>query len=282
MTDPAPAPIPYPKDLGGPRTRSSLVQDLARLGVRPGDTLLVHTSLSSLGWVCGATETVVHSLLDTVGEAGTLVVPTQTMDNSDPSSWGNPPVPESWWATIRTHAPAFDPHTTPSAHMGRIPEAVRTWPRAVRSTHPQTSFAALGADAAPLMAPHPLESALGERSPLARLEEIDARVLLLGTGYDSCTAFHLAEYRVPDPPTERSSCAIRTPERERAWVTYSGTALDESDFPALGSAFEATGAVTAGAVGAATARLFSLPDAVAFAVSWMTAHRPQQRSAAHP
>ncbi|GAA1120989.1 aminoglycoside N(3)-acetyltransferase [Nocardiopsis metallicus] len=257
-----------------PRTRTSLAEDLTALGVAPGETLLVHTSLRSLGWVCGADEAVVQALLDAVGPTGTLVVPTQTGDNSDPAGWANPPVPETWWETIRAETPAFDPATTPSPHMGRVAERVRTWPGAVRSAHPQTSFAALGPNAAELMRPHPLESALGENSPLARLAKTDARVLLLGTGYDSCTAFHLAEYRVPHPPTEPSSCAVRTPEGRRKWVTYTGVALDESDFPALGAAFEAAGAVTVGRVGSATARLFPLPEAITFATAWLTENRP--------
>ncbi|WP_017582671.1 aminoglycoside N(3)-acetyltransferase [Nocardiopsis valliformis] len=255
------------------RTRTSLAKDLTGLGVTPGDTLLVHTSLRSLGWVCGSDETVVRALLDAVGPTGNLVVPTQTSDNSDPADWCNPPVPEAWWETIRTEMPAYDPAITSSPHMGRVAERLRTWPGAVRSAHPQTSFAALGPNAAELMHPHPLASALGEDSPLARLAKADARVLLLGTGYDSCTAFHLAEYRVPHPPTEPSSCAIRTPEGKREWVTYTGIVLDESDFPALGAAFEATGVVTVDRVGSATARLFPLPEAVTFATSWLTEHR---------
>lgn len=262
---------PSPSD--GPRTAASLTLHLTRLGVRPGDTLLVHTSLRSLGWVCGADQTVVQALVNAVGPTGTLVVPTQTMDNTDPSGWGDPPVPEAWWETIRAEAPAFDPAITPSAYMGRVPERIRTWPGAVRSAHPQTSFAALGPNAVHLMHPHPLESALGEGSPLARMEKADALVLLLGVGYDSCTAFHLAEYRVPAPPTAPSSCAISTPSGKREWVTYTDVALDESDFPALGADFEATGAVTLGRVGSAAARLFPLAGAVAFAAPWLTEHR---------
>ena len=255
-----------------PRTRVSLARDLAGLGLRPGETVLLHSSLSALGWVCGGAQAVVQALLDTLGPTGTLVVPTQTMDNSDPSQWRNPPVPESWWPTIRDHTPGFDPHATPSAHMGRIPELVRTLPGAVRSPHPQTSFAAVGPRAHALLDHHPLTCRLGDESPLGRL--LDARVLLLGTGYDSCTAFHLAEYRVPAPRTEPVGCAIATPDGGRAWAAFTDTALDSDDFPALGEAFEATGAVTTGPVGSATARLFPVADAVAFATSWLTAHRP--------
>jgi aminoglycoside 3-N-acetyltransferase len=62
--------------------------------VKPGDILLVYSSLSSLGWVNGGAEAVVLALPDVLGETGTLVVPTQFPDNSDPANWQHPPVPE--------------------------------------------------------------------------------------------------------------------------------------------------------------------------------------------
>ncbi|MFD6098214.1 aminoglycoside N(3)-acetyltransferase [Nocardiopsis flavescens] len=254
-----------------PRTRRSLAADLAALGLRRGDTVLVHSSLSALGWVCGGAQAAVQALQDALGPSGTLVVPAQTMDNSEPSAWRDPPVPAAWWPTIRDHTPGFDPLTTPGARMGRIAEAVRTLPGAVRSPHPQTSFAAAGPRARALMEPHPLTCRLGEDSPLGRLA--DARVLLLGTGYDTCTAFHLAEYRVPDPRTEPVGCAVSAPGGARAWATFTDTALDSGDFAALGEAFEATGAVTTGTVGSAAARLFTVGGAVDFATAWLTAHR---------
>src|SRR5215216_7553101 len=84
-----------------PVTRDGLAADLGRLGVRPGSVLLVHSSLSSLGWVCGGAQAVVEALLDALGPDGTLVVPTHTGGNSEPSQWQHQPVPEDWWPVIR-------------------------------------------------------------------------------------------------------------------------------------------------------------------------------------
>jgi aminoglycoside 3-N-acetyltransferase len=258
---------------GRPQTRAPLSRDLTALGVAPGDTLLVHSSLSALGWVCGGEQALVQALMDAVGPGGTLVVPTQTMDNTDPAGWRDPPVPEDWWPVIRAEAPGFDPRLTPSRYMGRVPELVRTWPGAVRSANPQTSFAALGPRARDLMEHHPVDCRLGEDSPLAALERAGARVLLLGTGFGSCTAFHLAEYRIPRPRLERSGCAVLSPDGSREWVAFTDVFLDEEDFALLGEDFEGTGAVVSGPVGEASARLFSLPGAVAFAAGWMTVNR---------
>ena len=152
-------------------TRRQLAEELTTLGVHHGDNLLVHSSLRSLGWVPGGALAVVQALLDAVGDTGTLVVPTQTGENSDPSGWSRPPVPPDWWPIIRAESPGFDPERSPAQHMGAIPEQVRTWPGARRSSHPQTSFAALGPSAADVVAVHDLDSQCGERSPLCVLRK---------------------------------------------------------------------------------------------------------------
>jgi aminoglycoside 3-N-acetyltransferase len=256
-------------------TRESLVRDFMRLGIAPGDTVLVHASMRSIGWVCGGTTAVVGALMDVVGADGTLVTPAQTPDNRDPSWWTHAPVPELWWPEIRAHLPPFDPALTPSTGMGAVAERIRTWPGAARSAHPLTSFAALGRGAGALMAGHALESLLGEESPLARLEEVDARVLLLGVGFDKCTAFHLAEYRIPGRPTFRGSSVIATPTG-RQWITYESIDLDDRDFGRLGADFETrSGSVVQRKVGAATSRLLPIREAVTFATEWIPRHRPQ-------
>ncbi|MFF7445156.1 MULTISPECIES: AAC(3) family N-acetyltransferase [unclassified Streptomyces] len=257
-------------------TRGTLAADLRELGVQDGETLLVHSSLKSLGWVCGGPVAVVQALLDALGPNGTLVVPTQTGDLSDPALWANPPVPEEWWDTIRTAMPPYDPLLTPSRGVGVLPETVRTWPGALRSAHPQTSFAALGPRAAQVLDGHATDCRLGERSPLARLEALPARVLLLGAGYDTCTSFHLAEYRIPSP-------LVRVGRPGPAgWETVTEVAISSDRFDELGHDFERDRPVVRGTVGAAAARLFPVADAVAYAERWLATHRPPEEQFPYP
>ncbi|MFD9437023.1 aminoglycoside N(3)-acetyltransferase [Streptomyces sp. NPDC060002] len=263
--------MPTPPPTGPLVTRDTLAAELRALGVEPGEILLVHSSLSSLGWVCGGAVAVVRGLLDAVGPDGTLVVPTQSGDLSDPALWSNPPVPADWWERIRATMPAYDPLVTPALGVGVIPETVRTWPGALRSAHPQTSFAALGARAAELVEGHAPDCRLGEHSPLARLEKAGARVLLLGAGYHTCTSFHLAEYRIPAPLVE-----VGRPGSDGTWEVVTEVSIDSDRFDELGHDFERDRDVVRGAVGAADVRLFPVADAVAYAQRWLPLHRSRE------
>ncbi|MFE1913029.1 aminoglycoside N(3)-acetyltransferase [Streptomyces anandii] len=268
--------MPTPPPTGPLVTRDTISGALRELGVRPGEILLAHSSLSSLGWVCGGPVAVVQGLLDALGPDGTLVVPTQSGDLSDPALWSSPPVPEEWWETIRASMPVYDPLTTPSRGVGVIPETVRTWPGALRSAHPHTSFAALGPRAAEIVENHAPDCRLGERSPLARLEALGARVLLLGAGYDTCTSFHLAEYRIPGPLV-----GVGRPGPD-GWEVLTEVSITSERFDELGHDFERDRPVARGRVGAAGARLFPVADAVAYAERWLALHRPREEDFPYP
>jgi aminoglycoside 3-N-acetyltransferase len=257
-----------------PATSTSLMADVRSLGIDNGDVVIAHVSLSRLGWVVGGAQAVVEALLATVGSRGTLVMPTQSMHLSDPTRWVDPPVPPAWIDVVRAEMPVFDGALTPTRSMGQVVECFRHHRATSRSAHPTLSFAACGADAAAIVADHPLSPGLGEPSPLGRLYERDAKVVLLGVDHANNTSLHLAEHRAQWPSkTTRAEGAAVLVDGVRRWISYEDLDLDESDFAAIGDAFAETGGEQRGPVGAGIGRLCKMRDIVDFAATHMTTHR---------
>ena len=260
-----------------PVTVESLQADFKVLGIEKGMTLLVHSSLSAMGWVCGGPVAVIIALQEVLGETGTLVMPTHSTDLSEPSQWENPPVPESWWQTIRETMPAYDPALTPTRSMGKIVETFRRQKGALRSTHPQNSFCARGPQASYIIENHSLAFGFGEHSPLARIYDLHGSVLLLGVGHSNNTSIHLAEYRAdfPSKRVVREGAPI-SQAGSRVWRTFENIDVDASDFDRIGEDFlhsDAGKMVRQGKVGIANFQLIPQPAVVDFAVDWLEKNR---------
>ncbi len=251
-------------------TKDSLVHDFKALGLHSGMTVIVHSSLSSIGWVCGGAATVVEALMEVVSSEGTLIMPTHSGDNSEPSKWENPPVPAEWWPVIRDTMPAFDPQVTPSRGMGKIVEVFRTYPGVIRSYHPSVSFAAWGKHEEKVTANHSLNYGLGEESPLARMYDLAGYVLLLGVGHDCNTSLHLAENRTTNRHISEEGAAIYE-NGTRVWKVYKDLVMDSDIFIEIGEAFEAVHPIHIGKIGIADARLFSQRECVDFGQNWLDA-----------
>ena len=261
-----------------PLTAQSLAEKLRGCGLQTGQTVLVHMALSKLGWVIGGAEAVIMALLDVLGSEGTLMMPTHTTYNTDPAEWRHPPVPEAWWQLIRDHTPAYRPETASTRQMGAVPELFRTWPGAIRSDHPVTSFAALGPNANYLIRDHPLEDETGDRSPVGRLYELDGYVLLLGVDHWNNTSLHLAEARAsyPGKGTLRAESAVLV-DGKRRWLEYEVFEIYGDDFGPIGQAFDATHQIIVRQIAQAEVRFFKQRAAVDFAIAWIEEHRDLSR-----
>lgn len=256
-------------------TQSLLVRDLRSLGIKGGDTVELHASVKAIGHVVGGPTMVLRSLFDVLGPNGTVMML---------ASWDDSPYELAEWSEERQRAyleetPAFDPATSPAyAGWSILAEYLRTWPGAHRSANPDKSMVAVGAKAAWLTADHPLENGYGDGSPLAKLYEVNGRILLLGAPLNTITSLHYAEHRarVPNKRTVRYKMPVLRDDR-RKWVEIEE--LDSSTgivdwvggdyFPAIAREFLASGRGRAGEVGAAQSYLFEAAELVDFAVAWM-------------
>ena len=99
---------------------------------------------------------------------------------------------------------------------------------------------------------------------MARIYELDGRVLFLGVGHESNTSFHLAEYRAPGARRVEAGAPILEDGR-RVWKTYEDIELNEEVFVEIGADFEKAVGVHTSGVGSAEAKIFSQRQAVDFA-----------------
>ncbi len=254
--------------------KQDIISAFQNVGMEAGQNIIVHTSLSNLGFVCGGPQIVIEALLETVGESGTIMMPTQSWKNLDPTCGVHWEEPEEWWQTIRDNWPAYDKNITPTNTMGAVAEMFRKWPGAVRSDHPARSVAAWGKHAEYLTQNHDLSNIFGEGSPIGKLYELDGYVLLIGVGYDKNTSIHLADVRAEYPG--KHNCTEHSAIMEngkRIWKAYDTLFVDGEDFEEIGDAFEKAYPVKKMELGNTVIRFMKQRDIVDFAVEWIEKNR---------
>jgi aminoglycoside 3-N-acetyltransferase len=227
-------------------SRERLVEDLRALGVRDGDALLVHASLSGLGWVEGGAETVVDALMEAVGPSGTVLFPTLTGTADDG--------PE--------HPPVIELATTP-CWTGAIPETARRRPDAIRSIHPTHSVSAIGARAKAYTAGHEgSRTPCDGHSPYVRLMDDGGKILLLGgVTHESNTSLHALEEMAAVPyhlQEEETDGIVALPDGTRIVVRNRLHLWRwERDFTKIAPYLQRAGASVTGPVGTSTSTLVS-------------------------
>jgi len=154
-------------------------EDLALLGIKSGDDVIVHSAFKQLGDVEGGIETVIQALLSLLGDKGTLLFPTLSFSSVNP----DPPI----------NNPVFDVVNTPAC-VGAMPNVFLKFPGVLRSLHPTHSVAALGMRQKEYIENHQLDDEpVGQNSPFFKLGQFGGKVLFLGCSTAYNTSMHGVE-----------------------------------------------------------------------------------------
>jgi len=248
-------------------TPTDVAAALDDVGVRPGDCVVFHSSLSSMGRVVGGPNAVIDGFIQAVGSEGTVAAPTLWWHPADP-----PLRMEDW-----------DIDASPS-YVGLVSETFRTRPDSVRSDNPSHSVSAIGARAVELTAAHVVTSlrhspwgraAFSAASPWQRLYEWNAAYCFIGVDLRVATVRHLIEAMfvekvlraLPSDALEAAENGIADWGRPGVWPGLSGMKADEF--------LTHAGIVTFGRIGSATLRCLRIRDMVDTLMAALEADPPE-------
>lgn len=161
-------------------TKQRLIADLKKIGIGEGDNIIVHTSLSKIGYLEDGPKTFIDALLDVIGKNGTLVAPCFAHDTFSKYYLDTNPV--------------FDVLNSPSK-AGAITEYLRKLKGTKRSLHPTDSACAYGPLADFFTNSHFGQlTPYNKSSPYYKLTEKNGKILNVGVPLNtSCTNLHTLE-----------------------------------------------------------------------------------------
>jgi aminoglycoside 3-N-acetyltransferase len=180
--------------------REQLANDLRKLGVEAGDTMMLHASVRAVGEIAGGPDQIHLALKDVLTTQGTLLMYASCPRYYDEVGHGT--LTKEQEKEIREKLPAFDPLTARSARdNGTLVEFFRTYPDSRVNRH-VARFVVWGKQADYLISEQPWNYAFGLRSPLDRFLGLDGKILLLGSDHDAVTFLHYVEH-VAEIPGKR-------------------------------------------------------------------------------
>lgn len=161
-------------------TKADLQSDLRKMGVRPDDTVLIHTSMKAIGMVEGGADAVIDAFCEYLTD-GLFLVPTHT------------------WATVNADNPVYDVRTSEPC-IGWLPRTAAKRPDGVRSLHPTHSIWAHGRDAEAFVRGE--EKAGSPGAPgfcWDKLADMGAKILLIGVSHNRNTFIHSVDEKAGLP-----------------------------------------------------------------------------------
>lgn len=222
-------------------TREDLRADLQALNILPSDTLLIHSSMKSIGSVQGGADAVLDMLMEYFQKDGLLIFPTLSYR----------------WINEGNHR--FDVKNTPAC-TGILPELFRQRQGVVRSLHPTHSVAAFGKDAGSFTAGHENASTPAPvGSPWWKLLQRKGKIMFIGTTINCNTFLHGVDEWINHP-------GILTETTQKLEIVdYNGNIITtyqhrhalgrNAYYESLENAFSCAGALQRGKFGNATTYL---------------------------
>jgi aminoglycoside 3-N-acetyltransferase len=250
-------------------TRSSLHENLEALGVRKGDLLMVHGSLRTIGPILGGVQVLIQAIFDAIGPDGTLAAYVDFEPFCDDEDFDE----------RHSEVPVFDKRIAPAARdHGILHEALRTWPGALRSDHPDAGVLAIGPLAEEITANHPLQYGYGPGSPFEKIHQLGGRIAMLGAPLDTITLLHYAEHCADIPDKKLMRYRRLMPGNPKPqWVEFEEfdttepvhDALPENCFEQIALDFLKTGRGMKAKVGQGDSHLFEARELVPYAIAWI-------------
>jgi aminoglycoside 3-N-acetyltransferase len=178
-------------------SRRELADAFQRLGVAPGDTVMLHASVRAVGPVAGGPDQIHLALGDALTDAGTLMMYASCPEYYDEIGRGR--LSAETERELLEKLPPFDARTARAQREnGALVELFRTSPGTLVNDH-VARFVLRGRHADHLIAQQPWDYAFGHGSALDRFVQLDGKILLLGCDHDTVTFLHYAEHIVEIP-----------------------------------------------------------------------------------
>ena len=174
-------------------------QQLIDLGLKPGDTVLVHASMKALN-TARTPEEIIEDIQQVLGGEGTLLFPALTYES------------------VNRDQPVFDSETAEPC-VGLLPSTFRKMPGVERSVHPTHSVCARGRLAHTLTVGHAMDdTAVGPHSPFMLLPVYGGKLLFIGDVLHACTMMHGVEDIVQPPYIRRVKTRFTVNGQEREYI----------------------------------------------------------------
>ncbi|MBN2299614.1 MAG: AAC(3) family N-acetyltransferase [Acholeplasmataceae bacterium] len=251
-----------------PLIKQDIIDGLRNLGLKKNDTIMVHSSLSSFGYVVNGANDIIEALMEVVSD-GTIIMPGHNSVNSNVREWRNPPVPQSWFEIVEQNIRPASREVEPVS-IGKIPRVFGRYEGVKYTNHPFVALQIYGKGPKALLE-QPLNRPHSMNGPFGYLYHNQVKLLMLGSDYDNLTFMHLAS-NILNSYMDMYSNIYQDGKIVR--IKYDIENDEPEDFIKIGKSFEETKKdfIKIGKIGKATCRLIDGKELIDFTVEYYKKH----------